>query len=198
VLFGYNILMMIFNWVVVVLWAVFIIYWTVSARSAKKNLDVDNPWRQSATLRMFITVGVIVLITLLYSYQWFGFDYRQRPGFTTQGTGAVLCFAGISLAIWARRHLGANWSIMPSIKEGHALVTSGPYRFVRHPIYTGMLAAIFGSALVGGAVWFLIFIVVGAMFVWRVKVEEKIMMQLFPQQYPEYKKRTKALVPFVW
>jgi protein-S-isoprenylcysteine O-methyltransferase Ste14 len=87
---------------------------------------------------------------------------------------------------------------MPSVQENHELVTSGPYHFVRHPIYTGMLVALFGSALVGGTLWLLYFVAVCAMFVWRVGVEEKFMTETFPQKYPEYKKRTKALIPFMW
>ena len=99
--------------------------------------------------------------------------------------GVALCSLGIAIAVWARMHLGRNWNVEPSIQEGHELVISGPYRFVRHPIYTGMLVAIFGSALVGGPPWFIAFIAACVLFVWRVKTEEKFMMELFPEQYPE-------------
>lgn len=109
-----------------------------------------------------------------------------------------MCGLGLALAIWARKHLGTNWSREPSVQAGHELVTSGPYRVVRHPIYTGILAAIFGLVLVGGTLWLIMFGGMLLMFVWRVKREEEFMMQLFPQQYPEYKKRTNALIPFVW
>jgi protein-S-isoprenylcysteine O-methyltransferase Ste14 len=77
-------------------------------------------------------------------------------------------------------------------------VTSGPYALVRHPIYTGIMIAIFGSVFVGGTIWLIIFIVFSVELIRRIPVEEKFMVQLFPNQYPAYKKRTKALLPFVF
>jgi protein-S-isoprenylcysteine O-methyltransferase len=111
--------------------------------------------------------------------------------------GSMLCVAGIALAIWARLHLGRNWSPAPALKEGHELVTSGPYRLVRHPIYTGILTALLGSSLVSIAA-LIALVVVGAMFIWRVGAEEKLMMQQFPNEYPQYKRNTRALIPYVW
>jgi len=84
-----------------------------------------------------------------------------------------------------------------SFKEGHELVTTGPYRFVRHPIYTGMLAAVLGSALVTGRIWLAIFVWMGIYCVYSAKTEERLMMQQFPEQYAKYKSRTKAFIPYV-
>ncbi len=75
---------------------------------------------------------------------------------------------------------GRNWSSIPSVKEGHELVTSGSYQFVRHPIYTGILLAAFGSALVVGLSWFIVFAFVCFIFIARVNVEERLMMEQFP------------------
>jgi len=75
---------------------------------------------------------------------------------------------------------------------------SGPYRFVRHPIYSGILAAILDPVFVGGTAWLIAFVGFLLMFVWRVKKEEEFMTRLFPQQYPEYQKRTNALIPTSW
>ena len=119
-------------------------------------------------------------------------------GVGVQLIGVILCAAGIAIAIWARVYLGRNWSGTPSIKEGHELVTSGPYRFVRHPIYTGMILAFLGSALVAGIIWSVVFLFFTINFLYRIPVEERYMTQLFPDQYPEYKKKTRALVPFIW
>ncbi len=85
-----------------------------------------------------------------------------------------------------------------SQKENPELVTAGPYRFVRHPIYTGMLLASFGSAFVAGTIWWIIFIVSGVYFIYSHTKEELLMTKEFPQAYPEYMKRTKALIPFIW
>jgi protein-S-isoprenylcysteine O-methyltransferase len=85
-----------------------------------------------------------------------------------------------------------------SLKTGHELVTTGPYRLVRHPIYAGILTAVLGSTLVAGGFWLVLFLVAAPFFVYSAKTEERLMMQQFPETYPDYKKRTYALIPFVW
>src|SRR5262245_20206898 len=112
--------------------------------------------------------------------------------------GLLVCAAGMAFFVWARQHLGANWSQTVSAKEGHELVTSGPYRYVRHPMYTGGLVAAVGSAVVCGGAWIFLLVILGALFLWRVGAEDKLMAQQFPNEYPGYKKRTKALIPFIW
>jgi protein-S-isoprenylcysteine O-methyltransferase Ste14 len=84
------------------------------------------------------------------------------------------------------------------MKEGHGLVTSGPYRYVRHPMYTGGFIACLGSAIVCGGAFVFLLVILGSLFLWRVSAEDKLMAQQFPTEYPDYKKRTKALIPFVW
>ncbi|MGD1091146.1 MAG: isoprenylcysteine carboxylmethyltransferase family protein [Bryobacteraceae bacterium] len=183
--------MTIFARLVIVFWVCFYLYWAISARGTKKVVHRANRWVGFGTV-------VVVIIAILIS-KLPAFEVQLIP--RTDGvmaSGTVVCGLGIAFAIWARKHLGNNWSREPSIQAGHELVTSGPYRFVRHPIYTGILAAILGSVLVGGTVWLIMFAGILLMFVWRVKTEEEFMTHLFPQQYPDYKKRTKALIPFVW
>ena len=182
-----------FNWLIGIFWFGFILYWLVSAFSVKKNIK-SGDWSRDVGIRILIIIVVIVLFQVTSYWHYLG--YRFSPG--VQLAGVIFCVAGLAFAVWARVHLGTNWSGTPSMKEGHELITSGPYRLVRHPIYTGMLLAIFGSALVGGVVWLAVFIVFTANFLYRIPLEERYMMQLFPDQYPEYKKRTKALAPWVW
>jgi len=114
--------------------------------------------------------------------------------------GTVFCASGIAFAIWARVTLGRNWSANPTIKEGHELITRGPYHFVRHPIYTGILLGLLGSlVLEGGEVrdaLMYLFIVIGLRL--KSRIEEKFMLQTFPGQYPHYCRRVKAIIPFVW
>jgi len=112
--------------------------------------------------------------------------------------GLVICALGLSLAIWARLYLGRNWGMPMSLKESPELVTSGPYRFIRHPIYSGILLALLGSALVSGIVWFILFLFFGTYFVLASRGEERLMTRQFPNHYPQYMKRTKALVPFFY
>ena len=111
----------------------------------------------------------------------------------------LLTVLGCGFAIWARVTLGANWSGRVTVKEGHELVTRGPYRIARHPIYTGILLALVGTALAVGEWRGIVAIVVIAMaFVLKISQEERMMMQTFPAAYPEYRQRVKALVPGVF
>lgn len=184
------------NFIIIICWIVFICYWAVSAFRVKKDVGRSARWFHFLLIRAFLVVVAFWLILT-------GADSLRvlaiRPSTPAAGiVGAVLCVAGVAFAIWARYHLGSNWSGVPSIKEGHELVTSGPYRFVRHPIYTGILAAIFGSALAGVAFWFIVFAIAAVVFVLRIKKEEGFMMQLFGERYAVYRARTKALIPGVW
>lgn len=181
------------NWIVSLFWLCFILYWMISAIGVKKNIRT-NEWRRDFTIRILLIV-VIVIVFQIGSF-WQYFSYHFNPGI--QLIGVILCAIGMAFAVWARLHLGKNWSGTPSMKEGHELITSGPYRFVRHPIYTGILLAIFGSALVLGVIWLVVFIIFSINFLYRIPLEEKYMMQLFPDQYPPYKEKTKALIPFGW
>jgi protein-S-isoprenylcysteine O-methyltransferase Ste14 len=112
--------------------------------------------------------------------------------------GMVLTVAGCAFAIWARVTLGANWSARATVKADHELITSGPYSLARHPIYTGLLMAIMGSALAGGE-WRCVLGVAIIVFAFLVKMsqEERLMMQTFPEAYPLYRERVKALIPGV-
>lgn len=185
--------MEVFDHLILLFWLVFVLYWIISAIGVKKNIR-NHEWRRDAGIRVVLIVVVVVLFQL--SSYWKIFGYQSGPDI--QAAGVFLCAAGLAFAIWARIHLGRNWSGTPSIKEGHELVMSGPYRFVRHPIYTGMLFALLGSALAGGVIWLAVFVVFCANFLYRIPVEEKYMMQLFPVQYPAYRERTRKLIPFVW
>jgi protein-S-isoprenylcysteine O-methyltransferase Ste14 len=112
--------------------------------------------------------------------------------------GVILCAAGMVFLVWGRQYLGRNWSQTVAVKKDHELVTSGPYRYVRHPMYAGGLLACVGSAIVAGGPWIFLLVILGTLFLWRVVAEDKLMAQQFPSEYPDYKKRTKALIPFVW
>ncbi len=112
--------------------------------------------------------------------------------------GIIMCASGMTFAVWARRTLGRNWGMPMSLQEEHELVTNGPYAWVRHPIYTGILLALFGSSLVEGTFCFLIFLIFAIYFVYSAKTEEKLMTEQFPSVYPAYVARTKMLIPLVW
>lgn len=174
-------------------WIVFMIVWLISALSAKKNVKVDNKWY---LYRIFAGVVLVVLLRLFGVTKSFFLYYIQIE--PVRIAGAVLVFLGILLAFWARYYLGRNWGMPLSEKEGAELVTTGPYAYIRNPIYAGVLLALIGSALVFGVLWLLVIVLYAGYFIYSVFGEEKIMERLFPNQYPAYKARTKRIIPWVW
>jgi protein-S-isoprenylcysteine O-methyltransferase Ste14 len=185
--------MSIYSWLIVLFWFIFLAYWLISAMGVKKNVHSTNSWWGYS--------GIVLVVVLLLKFQQSSLQFQLISHTTTVlMLGVILCGLGIAFAVWARRQLGKSWGSRPSTKqEGQEIMTSGPYRLVRHPIYTGMLTALIGSALVGGTLWFIIFVLICALLTWkRVRAEEKFMMQQFPNQYPDYRKRTKTLIPFVF
>ncbi len=111
--------------------------------------------------------------------------------------GTVLFVAGLALAIWARVIIGRNWGMPTSERAEPELVTAGPYAVVRHPIYSGILLALVGTALAISLIGLAIALIVGAYFVWAARVEERNLTATFPSTYPAYMARTKMLIPFL-
>ena len=112
--------------------------------------------------------------------------------------GAALTFAGIAFAIWARVWIAGNWSSDVTLKRNHELIVSGPYAFVRHPIYTGILLALTGTALAVGE-WrgLLAVVLAGAAFWRKLGIEEAVMRRQFGEAYTGYAERVSALIPFI-
>lgn len=176
------------------LWAVFLVVWIVSAFTAKRTTARRMGFWWT---RFFIIVIAIVLFSndrLGAVAAW----YTPTANPTVDWIGVALVFLGVALAIWARFYLGSNWGMPMSLKENPELVTTGPYAYIRNPIYTGVMLAMIGSALGVGALWWIIFVVTSIYMIYACLEEEKIMLKEFPDAYPAYKARTKMLVPFVF
>lgn len=184
-------------WIILLSWAAFVTTWAVMSFNTKRDVDGRRRWAL-----WWVRLALIVIAFMIWRAALVPRAGHVRTGaigsdLVTAIVSAGLCASGILLAIWARLHLGRNWSPAPAVKHDHELVTSGPYSRIRHPIYTGMLMAMLGSALLM-PVWFIILLAFGAMFVRRVRTEERLMESQFPGRYPEYERRTWALLPFVW
>lgn len=178
-------------------WSVLVVYWLISARGAKRNVR-GIPWWRGAGIRVALLV-ILALILCRPGFRQFLVSRRIIPvDPAIAGAGIALCAAGIALSIWARRHLGRNWGMPMSLKEGHELVITGPYRVVRHPIYTGILTAMLGSTATGSPLWPILFVLFGGYFLYSATVEERLMLRQFPTRYPAYRRRTKMLIPFVF
>jgi protein-S-isoprenylcysteine O-methyltransferase len=115
-------------------------------------------------------------------------------------TGCALMAAGLLLRAWSVRVLAEHFTVDVAIRPGHALIRSGPYRVLRHPSYTGALLTFYGFALALGSVAALgvVAAAVTAAFLWRIRVEEAVLRRAFPDDYADYARRTKRLIPFVW
>lgn len=110
---------------------------------------------------------------------------------------ALMTVSGLGFTVWARLHIGRNWSGTVTIKQSHDLVTTGPYSFVRHPIYTGLLLAFVGSAIARDEWRGVVAVVIAWMALWRkFRLEEWWMLELFGEQYTTYRQRVPALIPF--
>ncbi len=190
--------MTIYNWLIVALWLIFIAYWAIMGARAKRTIGARF-WGREAGLR----VAVVVLVLLALRLPVVRHALRNMRAYAAAASplmgliGVVLCAFGVGLAIWARSHLGRNWGMPMTRKENPELVTSGPYAYVRHPIYTGMLIAALGTAISISPFWLIPLVLLGVYFVYSARREEKLMMEQFPGQYPQYMSRTKMLVPFV-
>ncbi len=189
-------------------WAAFLIVWAVSAFNTKRDIRGGNGniWQQFWVLRLVAVVVILVFVAARVAtgkahFTNFGLIFSR--GIFPQSTvldwaAAALSVIGVGIAIWARLYLGRNWSSRPAVKEHHELVTTGPYAYVRHPIYTGLILMAIGTALTGSIWGIVVFIVASPTFILRIRTEEKIMLELFPDAYPTYRVRTKKLIPWVW
>jgi protein-S-isoprenylcysteine O-methyltransferase Ste14 len=171
-------------------WAAFWIYWLVAAFSTKRGRVA---WSRELRIRAVIAVLVIMLVR---------FGAFRSHGLNTDpwraGVGLVLFAAGLAFAIWARLHIGRNWGSPMSQKDDPELVTSGPYRYVRHPIYTGILFASIGTAVALSWAWLIAVGLAGIYFTYSAVVEERNLNRQFPDTYPAYKHSSKMLVPFIF
>jgi len=175
--------------VIPVCWIAFWIYWLAASVGVKTG---QSRWTQFAGVR----VALIVLVLLLLRLRLF-----KRGPVTTdpwlQGIGIAIFAAGLGLAIWARIYIGRNWGTPMSRKDDPELVTTGPYHAIRHPIYTGIILGMIGTAVAVSWYWLIAAAVLGGYFIYSAVMEERFMGERFPDAYPDYKRSTKMLIPFI-
>jgi len=189
--------MTIYRWLIVALWLAFLLYWASSAIGAKRSVG-GRAWRREAGLRLILIMLVVLVLHVPATRHVLRIaEAHEASGALAGIVGVTVCALGIGLAILARFHLGRNWGMPMSRKDDPELVTTGPYAVIRHPIYTGMLLAMLGSAIAVSVLWGLPLLLFGAYFVYSAVREERLMTQQFPQEYPAYRKRTWMLLPFL-
>lgn len=201
--------MITYGTLILISWAAFILVWGVGAFNVKRDIrggGFAGLWYRYFLLRLVVVAIPVFIVLRVWTgparHSWAGPAIFRHSIFVPPPAlgwlAASLTLLGVLFAIWARVHLGRNWSAAPAVKEDHELVTSGPYRFVRHPIYAGVLLAVTGAALTGSLFAVGILILFFVMVLRRIGKEEAIMLALFPNDYPGYRARTKKLIPFVW
>jgi protein-S-isoprenylcysteine O-methyltransferase Ste14 len=178
------------------LWIAWTIYWVVAARSAKQDRR-----QESLASRAGHIVPLGISAYLLWSPElpggFLGDRFLPAGPVTFYAGVAVLAF-GLGFSIWARRVLGRNWSGIVTVKQDHELVRSGPYRWVRHPIYTGLLIAFVGTAISRGEWRGVLAVLIVFAALWRkLKLEERWMIETFGDAYLRYRDEVRALIPFV-
>jgi protein-S-isoprenylcysteine O-methyltransferase Ste14 len=176
-------------------WVVFFIYWVVNAANVKQNIEKHISLRYIFLLSLVVGAVFITMLyekTFLQNTLW---KASTRLGIVTD----LLVSVGLSITLWARATLGKNWSAHVTLKKGHKLIKHGPYAVVRHPIYSGMIIMSVGTAINIGRVY--AFVLLAAMlvgFIAKFRLEEELMLKHFTKEYKLYKKRVKALVPYIF
>ena len=176
-------------------WGAFFVVWVLAAIFTKRTV-----YRESAAQRLRYMIPIIIGWFLLFR------GWRLPSPLNVQIipqadaillVAAILCVSGVSFCLWARAILGRNWSGTVTLKENHELIVRGPYRLVRHPIYTGLLAMLIGTWLELGHVAGLIGVLFIFVSLWiKLSNEEEVMVKQFPDDYAAYRKRVKRIIPF--
>lgn len=184
------------HWWIVGLWAVFLIYWIFAAFFVKR-LD-RTAIRAGMRLRLGLMVIVVVAIAWarrsseLRTLQW-----AELHSLPMAILGAAIVTLGAITAFWARAAIGRNWGPPATRRSDTELITSGPYAFARHPIYSGILLMMIGTAVGLIPTWWLVAAAAGIYFYLSARSEERFMTERFPDSYPSYRARTKMLIPFL-
>jgi protein-S-isoprenylcysteine O-methyltransferase Ste14 len=178
------------------LWLAWALYWLISAYGAKRTRRRESPGSRLAHV-----IPLLLGVTLIAWPHHPGPQWLSWPlvpaGPARFGSALALTVAGLAFTVWARVHLGRNWSGTVTLKEGHELIRTGPYAYVRHPIYAGLMVALLGSAVACGELRALIgFVIVTAALVRKLRIEERFMRESFPEQYRDYCAEVPALIPF--
>jgi protein-S-isoprenylcysteine O-methyltransferase Ste14 len=178
------------------LWILFWVVWLVAAFFVKR-----------AARRRRSPFRLIYIALVLFAFGLFG-NHARSPILRTQlipntpaiaYAGALLTAAGIAFAFAARFFLGRNWDGRVVIKQDHTLIQTGPYAFVRHPIYSGLLLALLGTAVAYGQLGYFLAAAVATFALWiKSRLEERLMIEQFGSQYSDYRARVKAFIPWVW
>ncbi len=179
------------------MWICWFAYWIISAFGGKHVRRRESGWSEVAyRFPLLLAIGILLLGRRIIG----AWSTRVLPWSRPAAALAlVLVGCGLAFAVWARWHLAGNWSARVTVKEDHQLIRTGPYRWVRHPIYTGMLVALLGTVIeIGTPIAFVAFALIVYSFVRKLAVEEQFMTATFGADYERYREQSARLIPSIW
>ena len=177
-----------------ILWLFWLVYWLAAAQRTAANKRMET-LLEGASYRIPLAIGVFLMVF------WRIPLFLRIPALGTQsplaaGTGLAFTVAGLCFAVWGRMHLGKYWSGRITLKENHRVIQTGPYAWVRHPIHSGLILALFGTAITLGTISaFAGFAFMLRSLVRKLKIEETWLRYQFGAEYEAYQNRVKALIP---
>lgn len=179
----------------IVIWLVFSIYWTIASKNSAPSARSES---KASTVFHQIVLNAALLLLFIPVPGLTGWFLPSRFHFLVV-VGVVVQVAFFLLAISARKHLGRNWSAEVRVGEGHELVRTGPYRILRHPIYTAMLGMFVGTAIASSQYHALLAVVILVIaYLRKTRLEENIMSDTFGAEWEVYRQDTWRLVPLVF
>jgi protein-S-isoprenylcysteine O-methyltransferase Ste14 len=179
-----------------VIWAGFFAYWIFSAVRDR------SPYKRKSSRSSLLTLAAVPAFLWLFILGQFApwlFETSFLPDtLIVAVAGILITLCGAGFAIWARIHLGKNWSGQPAIRVNQKIVRTGPYSIVRHPIYTGLLIGVAGAAIATGSITALsVLAIIFVVFILKSRMEEKFLREEFGEEYEQYRREVKGLIPFV-
>ena len=188
-----------FEWITIALWIAAALWLAAGAKTANEGVSASDANVLTTISRIAKVLAMLLMFLVIYVPQWFHLRAPSENRSTLTGiAGVALCLAGLLLFISSRRALGRNWSDQVVLKEGHEVVRRGPYRWIRHPLYVGLILALLGSAVaVGARAGYVVIALCFLGIFFKSKKEEAMLSRQLPG-YAEYKRRVKGFIPYVF
>lgn len=186
----------IFDNLILIVWLIWGIYWWLAGRNVKNVVRRESPLSRAGHAVPLIIAALLLALPTLPGGFLCGRVFLRNE--ITYWAGVVVLFAGLVFSVWARLHIGRNWSGVVTIKQEHELIRSGPYRLARHPIYTGLLLGFIGTAIARDEWrgWLAVLIAFAAL--WRkLRLEERWLTEQFGETYNQYRDKVAALIPYL-
>ncbi len=181
-------------WSAYVCWAAFLIVWIAGAIYNLIHSPKLERRRRSGPLLVLIALGLWLVARFSPASWWSPISVREPA---VESAGCLILVLGTAFAIWARLVLGTMWSFLPAQRADHELRMEGPYAITRHPIYTGILAMLLGTALVNGlGLRAIVFCIAAIALVIKLRSEEQLLLGTFGSQYEIYRRRVPGLIPW--